>query len=219
MISTNLRFLPGLILPAFFLIAVSTITAEEKAKRIQFERGKSETIVTGKVTGRGDVLYKLNARDGQFLQVKMLPGSKGADFNIFIPGRAPGDEAMYASAIGGRNYLGQFYKTGDHSILVFQNRAAARRGETANFKMLVRVTDKQPAGEEVPARGPVPQKVIDDCLQTLRKQLTSKSMKVIKAERGENSFIIDVQVTGVPKPWRCFHDGTKCTGTEYQGEG
>ena len=117
MISTNLRFLPGLILPAFFLIAVSTITAEEKAKRIQFERGKSETIVTGKVTGRGDVLYKLNARDGQFLQVKMLPGSKGADFNIFIPGRAPGDEAMYASAIGGRNYLGQFYKTGDHSIL------------------------------------------------------------------------------------------------------
>ncbi|MEN8680494.1 MAG: hypothetical protein ABF391_10650, partial [Akkermansiaceae bacterium] len=177
------------------------------------------TIVTGKVTGRGDVLYKLNARDGQFLQVKMLPGLKGADFNIFIPGRAPGDEAMYASAIGGRNYLGQLYKTGDHSILVFQNRAAARRGETANFKMLVRVTDKKPAGEEVPARGPVPQKVIDDCLQTLRKQLTSKSMKVIKAERGENSFIIDVQVTGVPKPWRCFHDGTKCTGTEYQGEG
>jgi hypothetical protein len=65
----------------------------------------------------------------------------------------------------------------------------------------------------------VPQKVIDDCLNALRKQIPDKGMKVLHAKRGEASFIVDVKVDGVPKPWRCFHDGSKCTGTEYQGEG
>ena len=66
----------------------------------------------------------------------------------------------------------------------------------------------------------MPQKVIDDCLTALRKQLGQQTgMKVISAKRGETSFIIDVKVDSAEKPWRCFHDGTKCTGTEYQGEG
>ncbi len=201
-------------------VLISGALAENTVKRIQFERGKSEVILTGKVTGRDDVLYKLNARDGQFLTVQMLPGKKPADFNIFIPGRGPGDEALYVSAGGGDKYLGQLYKTGDHSILVFQNRAAARRGETADYKLLVRVSDKQPVEEEKPATGPVPQNVIDDCLKKLREGVGNETgMKVISAKRGETSFIIDVRVDTAEKPWRCFHDGTKCTKVMYMGEG
>jgi starvation-inducible outer membrane lipoprotein len=72
----------------------------------------------------------------------------------------------------------------------------------------------------VTATEPVPQKVIDDCLAVLRNQVGQQTgMKVISAKRGESSFIIDVKVDSAEKPWRCFHDGTKCTGTEYQGEG
>ncbi len=67
--------------------------------------------------------------------------------------------------------------------------------------------------------GGVPQNVINDCLATLRGQVGSKPMTVLSSRRGENSYIVDVQVAGAEKPWRCFHDGTKCTGTEYQGEG
>ena len=51
------------------------------------------------------------------------------------------------------------------------------------------------------------------------KQLPDRALKVIRAERGENSFIIDVEVEGAEKPWRCYHDGSKVTGTEYRGEG
>lgn len=76
----------------------------------------------------------------------------------------------------------------------------------------------QPA-EEVPATGPVPQKVTDDCLAALRKQVGERNMQVISARRGESCFIVEVRVDGVEKPWRCFHDGTECFGTEYQGEG
>lgn len=208
----------------FILLAALPVAAQDSTtKRIQFEPGKSEAIVTGELTGREDVVYKLNARDKQFLQVRMLPGAKGADFNIYIPGRGPGEEALFSSSTGGRDYLGQLYKTGDHSIMVFQNRAAARRGDSADYRMLVRVTDEKPADEnsdgEVPATGPVPDKVIADSLAELRKNIPDRAMKVIRAERGETSFIIDVEVEDVPEPWRCYHDGTRCTGTEYQGEG
>jgi hypothetical protein len=208
-----------------FAAAVATIlpTAadETRTKVVKFEAGKSSTVITEKITGRESVIFKLNARDKQFLKVSLRPDNQSADFNIYIPGRGPGDEALFTSATGGREYTGQLYKTGDHSISVFLNRAAARRGETAKFDLVISVTDKAPGqGEEKPATGAVPQKVIDDCLKALRENVGHETgMKVIEAKRGENSFIIDVRVDSAEKPWRCYHDGTKCTGTEYQGEG
>jgi len=212
-------------LPALALVMASILPAsaeEIRTEVVKFERGKSSTVVTDKVTGREWVVYKLKARKGQFLKVSLRPNNRFADFNIYIPGHGPGDEALFASAMTDtREYLGQLYKTGDHSIAVFLNRAAARRGETAKFDLAVSITDKAPAqGEEKPATGAVPQKVIDDCLKALRKNVGNETgMKVIKAKRGENSYIIDVRVDSAEKPWRCFHDGTRCTGTEYQGEG
>ena len=203
------------------LLPAVALADKTTTHRVQFEKGKSSATLTGKVTGRDTVLYKLNAKDGQFLKVTFKADKGAAAYNIYIPGRGPGDEALYVADVGGNDYRGQLYKTGDHTISVFLNRAAARRGETANYTLQVSITDKPPvAKEEVPATGPVPQKVIDDCLSALRKQVGNETgMKVIKAERGETSFIIDVKVESAEKPWRCFHDGTKCTGTEYQGEG
>ncbi len=202
------------------LASTSAFTKEPKVVRVEFKPGASSAVITGRITGEDYVLYKINARDQQFLKVSLRPDKQAADYNIYIPGRGPGDEALFNSAAGGREYAGQLYKTGDHTISVFLNRNAARKGETANFDLIVSITNEAPSvGEEKPAIGPVPQKVIDDCLKTLRAQIPGKPMKVTKARRGENSFIIDVQVDGVKKPWRCYHDGTKCTGTEYQGEG
>lgn len=204
-------------------VTLPATAAETRTERVQFAAGKNHTVISGKISGDESVVYQLNAREGQFLKVRLVPDKESADFNIYIPGRGPGDEALFASAMSsvGREYTGQLYKTGDHSISVFLNRNAARKGVTANFKLHVSVTNKPPGEgkEEKPAAGPVPQKVIDDCLAALRKQVGDKKMKVLSSKRGETSFIVDVEVTGAEKPWRCFHDGTKCTGTEYQGEG
>jgi hypothetical protein len=218
-----MKSLPLLTTIALCAAVIPAMADKTHTERVQFAAGKSSATLAGKVAGADTVLYKLNAKDGQFLKVSLTTDNESADFNIYIPGRGPGDEALFASAMStqGRAYTGQLYKTGDHSITVFLNRNAARKGETANFKLHVSVTDKQPGepAEETPATGPVPQKVVDDCLAELRKQLGNKPMTVLTRKRGETSFIIDVKVEGVPKPWRCFHDGTKCTGTEYQGEG
>ncbi|MFN0128698.1 MAG: hypothetical protein ACKV19_18665 [Verrucomicrobiales bacterium] len=207
------------------MLAASAISAHAEAthtNRLAFPKGRSQTMAAGHVTGRDTIVYKLNAKAGQMLKVSMETDKESADFNIYIPGRGPGDAALFTSATGGRSYTGQLYKTGDHSITVFLNRNAARQGLTAGYKLHVSVTGKASPPtprEEKPATGPVPQRVIDDCLATLRRHIPDRGMKVISSKRGETSFIIDVKVDGVPKPWRCFHDGTKCTGTEYQGEG
>ena len=216
----NLRLLYPVI--AIGMATTLTTSADEtRTEVVKFEKGKSSSVITGKITGRESVIYKLNAKDGQFLKVNMVTDKNSADFNIYIPGRGPGEEALFASAMSDkREYLGQLYKTGNHSISVFLNRNAARKEITASYKLHVSITDKKPAEEEVPATGAVPQKVIDDCFAALRKQLGQETgMKLIEAKRGETSFIIDVKADSAEKPWRCYHDGTKCTGTEYQGEG
>jgi hypothetical protein len=197
---------------------ISSAVAEDAVKRIEFETGKSEAILTGKLTGREDILYKLNTRDGQYLRLQMLPGSKPTSSNPFVPRRGSEDKGRNTSAAGGARDAGPQHKSGEHSSLVFQNRSGAHRGETTDYKLLARVADMQPIREEQPSNGPVPQKIIEDCLTTLRKKAGKETgMKVIRAERSENSFIIDVQVDSAEKLWRCFHDGTRCTGTEYQG--
>lgn len=201
--------------------ATSSLAEETHRNRIEFPKGKSHTMVAGAVAGSGTIVYTLKAKAGQFLKLSLETDKQSADFNVYVPGRGPGDEALFTSATAGRSFTGQLDKTGDHTITVFLNRNAARKGVTANFKLHVSVTGKPPAApkEEKPATGPVPQRVIDDCLAALRKQVPDRGMKVLSSKRGEASFIVDVKVDGVPKPWRCFHDGTKCTGTQYQGEG
>jgi hypothetical protein len=203
--------------------AMPVLADKTHIEHVAFAKGKSSTVISGKVSGGDTALYRVHAKAGQYLRLSLVPDKESADFNVYVPGRGPGDEAWFASATAeeGRKFTGKVEKTGEQTVTVFLNRAAGRKGATANFKLHVGVTDKHPGehAEEKPAGGEVPQKVVDDCLAVLRKQIGDKKMKVISKKRGEASFVVDVQAEGVEKPWRCFHDGSKCTGTEYQGEG
>lgn len=80
-------------------------------------------------------------------------------------------------------------------------------------------TTTKPSHASSAASGEVNHRVIADCRAALRKTFPTQKMKVISARKGENSYIVDFKVEGAQKPWRCYHDGTRCTGTEYQGEG
>lgn len=219
---------PRFLLPVIALtlaVALPASADETLTEVVKFEPGGSSAVVTGRITGRESVVYKVNARDGQFLKVSLRHDNRSAGYNIYIPGRGPGDEALYNSEAGrGFEYLGQLYKTGDHLISVFLNRAAARQGQTANYDLTISVTDgppgevAAPVAEEVPATGPVPQKVIDDCLVALRKELGQEAgLKVISAERGETAFEVLVDVSTASAPWKCFHDGTRVTQTMFTG--
>lgn len=99
------------------------------------------------------------------------------------------------------------------------DRADFFRGYEDGYNEGIKLGAAAPAGEEKPATGPVPRKVINDCIDALQKLIPDKDIMLISAKRGESSYIVDLAVRGVEKPWRCYHDGTRCTGTEYQGEG
>lgn len=139
-----------LALAAFLpVVTLGTVAAQDQATRsvrVEFKPGADSAEITGRITGRESVLYKLNARKGQFLSLSLRPDNQSADFNLYVPGKGPGDEAMFNSAVGGREYTGQLYLDGDHTVSVFLNRAAARRGETANFDIVFRVTSEPPSG-------------------------------------------------------------------------
>lgn len=99
------------------------------------------------------------------------------------------------------------------------DRAEFFRGYEDGYNEGIKPGAPPPVVEESPATGPVPTNVINDCIDTLQKQVPGKDIMLISAKRGESSYIVDLAVRGVAKPWRCYHDGTRCTGTEYQGEG
>lgn len=99
------------------------------------------------------------------------------------------------------------------------NRADFFKGYEAGYNEGIKPGAPAPTTEEKPATGPVPQNVINDCIAALEKQIPDKDIMLLSATRGETSYIVDLLVRGVDKPWRCYHDGTRCTGTEYQGEG
>ena len=68
----------------------------------------------------------------------MESGRAGVSFNVLPPGS--GGEAMAIGELLGGRYEGVLPDDGDYAVRVFLSRAAARRGETADFAISVRVS-------------------------------------------------------------------------------
>jgi len=134
---------------AAMMLAASAFSAFAEAthtRRLEFSKGKTHSMVVGHVAGSDTVVYKLNARAGQMLKVSMEADKGSADFNIYIPGRGPGDAALFTSATGGRTYTGQLDKTGDHIITVFLNGIAPAGRTAARAACLRRVRASAASG-------------------------------------------------------------------------
>ncbi|MHB2168566.1 SH3 domain-containing protein [Alsobacter sp. R-9] len=126
--------------------------AQDVTKPIHFAPGKDGATVRGTVDGRSGILYTLGAEAGQTLAVALKSRSTSVSFNVYAPGKGPGDEAM---AIGEmldpiNRFKGVLPASGTYTISVFLNRAAARRGARAMFTLDVSIP-----GSAKPAAGPV----------------------------------------------------------------
>jgi hypothetical protein len=112
---------------------VAVDASDAKTVRVHFNKGATGTIVSGEIKGDEYILYKLGAKKGQFLTVYLRPDNASTGFNVYIPGRGPGDEALFHSDGGEAEYRGQLHVDGDHTVSVFLNRNAARQGQTSSF--------------------------------------------------------------------------------------
>ena len=70
--------------------AMPVLADKTHIEHVAFAKGKSSTVVSGKVSGGDTALYRVHAKAGQFLRVSLVPDKESADFNVYVPGRGPG---------------------------------------------------------------------------------------------------------------------------------
>lgn len=129
------------VLSAIAVFAASLASADDITVDIRFSLGTSETTLANTVTGRDAVLYRVGAEAGQSMRVRLNSDNAATYFNLYQPGRGPGDEALAKGEFTApvNDWAGTLPLSGDYTIAVFLYRAAARRGETSDFSLSVAI--------------------------------------------------------------------------------
>jgi len=109
-----------------------------RTERVQFPKGATGTTIKGRIRGREIVDYKLRARAGQGMIVRLETDNPSNYFNVLAPGEA--EVAFFVGSVKGNRFEGDLPKSGDYTIRVYLMRNAARRGERANYKLNVSIT-------------------------------------------------------------------------------
>ncbi len=126
---------------AMLLLAAAPLQADEvKTERVTFAAGSSGAVIDGAIKGHGTMHYLLGAKAGQVMRVKLATKSTSTYFNVFAPGKTPGqDEAMFIGDTGGDSFEGALPADGDYLIQVYLYRSAARKNESAKFTLNVEI--------------------------------------------------------------------------------
>lgn len=125
----------------FYLIILFPVLAfaqtEIETKKVNFEKGKSETTIKGTLKGDQIIDYILTANKDQVINVKFTATNTANYFNLM----SPGEEyvAYYNSSMDENYYEGKLEKSGDQKIRVYLMRSAARRNESSTFTIEVSI--------------------------------------------------------------------------------
>jgi hypothetical protein len=144
-ISPALRRLAAGVFAAVFSWAVAATPIETRP--ISFAKGASSATVKGTIQGDQTVDYKLRARAGQTMNVKLVTGNGANYFNVLPPGS--NDVAIFVGSTGGYEWSGALPSDGEYTVRVYLMRSAARRSESAPYTLTVGVTGS--AGAAAPA--------------------------------------------------------------------
>jgi len=131
------------VLAAASLAPGSPVSSQaRRTERVRFDAGAGGTTVGGRITGYEAVDYRLGARAGQTMRVKMTAEGGQPCFNLMAPGEM--EVAFFNGSVGGDEYTGTLPEDGDYTIRVYQMRSAARWGETAGYSLTVEITSPGP---------------------------------------------------------------------------
>lgn len=120
--------------------ATSTATAQgdTRGEHLEFA-GWTGAALDGQIVGREFDRFQLDAVAGDTLTVRLHTTHPATYFNVYAPGRGPGDEALaIGGTVGGpmvdlNEFTGTLPDTGVYQVVVYMMRAAARRNETAGY--------------------------------------------------------------------------------------
>lgn len=122
---------------------------------LQFAKGSSGTTVKGSITGDGAADYKLRARGGQTLKVKLSGGKPSPYFNVLPPGGT--GEAIFIGSRDGDAAALTLPVDGEYTIRVYQMGDAKSSGRVTQYTMDVSITggSQASAGGIKPASDPL----------------------------------------------------------------
>jgi len=145
-----------LLLPWLFAVlatlaspAPSSVAEQVRRVEVRFAAGAQSASYQESVRGYDTVEFRLAARAGQTMSVRLRSQNTSANFNVMAPGS---DTAIFMGMTQGSEFSGTLPATGTYVVQVFLVRAAARRGEQARFSIDFRIEAGAARSESPPAR-------------------------------------------------------------------
>jgi hypothetical protein len=127
------------------ILAQPTLSADEVIReRITIDSGRTDVAAKGKIKGYATYEYLVAVSSGQTLTVKLDAQNLSTYFNVWSPGKKPGqDEALFIGSTSGEVFSQRLDEAGDYMVQVYLYRNAARRNETSDFSISVELADSQ----------------------------------------------------------------------------
>lgn len=146
-------------LAAFFWLPAQAQDRGARSESVSFAPGKSSTTITGQITGYESVLYRIGAEGGQTMSIELESSNTATYFNVYEPGRGPGETALAASGTTGplvpalNRFSTRLHTSGVYTVSVYMMRSAARRGEQARFTLGISIPPLAAADRLPPVQG------------------------------------------------------------------
>ena len=158
------RFLALTMAWVLFLGCSLSVAAEPiKVQQIRFTVGASSATVKGSISGDKIVDYRLRAKAGQTMSVKLKTNNASNYFNVLPPGS---ESAVFIGSTSGNTWTGTLTADGEYTVRVYLMRSAARRNAKANYVLTVGIRsgstaaaswhDAKVAGTQYHATGNIP---------------------------------------------------------------
>lgn len=139
-----MRFFAGAVLALGFLGATWPALAQtnNRTQEVRFPPGKTGTSLRGNLRGDQSALYTFGAEAGQTITIRLKPTNLSAYFNLYQPGRGPGDQALAIGELAdpANQFSGKAPLSGSYTVSVFLVRAAARRNERTSYRLEIGVS-------------------------------------------------------------------------------
>ncbi|MCP8937549.1 SH3 domain-containing protein [Alsobacter sp. SYSU M60028] len=149
----------AVLLACVFASTAGFAAEETRVQEVRFPPGKSGVTLRGKIAGSQSVLYTVGAEAGQAMTVALAPSNGATYFNVYPPGRGPGDEALAVSGTEGpltpavNRFSATLQTSGIYTISVYMMRSAARRNERSAYRLDIAIAPAKGESLKQPVQG------------------------------------------------------------------
>lgn len=200
----------GFVVSAFALLLLAAAPDESvRSERVRVSSGGPTVAVAGRIKGWESVTYRIAARRGDRLTVRLKSTSLSNYFNITAPGA---DSALFIGSTEGDRFSGILPASGDYAIAVYLMRNAARRGTVSTYTLSVGLTGDSAVGGDVLVPGtPYHATAQIACGPATARRPSLCSAGVVR--RGSGSATVHITLPGGGEQILVFRDGRPILAT------